>query len=48
MGKLNNYAGLFSLAVLALLLYGMFANRNNNDEEKSGNFLGYSLRRKRK
>lgn len=46
MGKLNNYAGLFSLAVLALLLYSMFANRN--DEEKSGNFLGYSLKRKRK
>lgn len=44
MGKLNNYAGLFSLAVLALLLYSMFANKNNDE----ANFLGYSLKRKRK
>ena len=46
MGKLNNYAGLISLAVLMLLVYSMFVAKNS--EDATGNFLGYSLKRKKK
>lgn len=45
MGKLNNYAGLFSLAILGILLYSMFVKK---DDDSTGNFLGYSVKRKRK
>ena len=37
MGKLNNYTGLLCVAILALLGYQMFANRNS---AATASFLG--------
>ncbi|MBO8431827.1 MAG: hypothetical protein IAB08_00830 [Bacteroidetes bacterium] len=40
MGKLNNYAGLFGLAAVALLVYGLFFANSGTTTSTEGSFIG--------
>lgn len=44
MHKLNNFTGIFCLAILGIMVYQMYAAKQDN----TGNFLGYSMKNKRK
>lgn len=44
MHKLNNFTGIMCAVILGILVYNMYAAKKEN----TGNFMGYSLKHKKK
>lgn len=44
MHKLNNFTGIMCAVLIILTVYNMYAAKKEN----TGNFMGYSLKRKKK